>query len=359
MLNNIIEKLRTNDCNKEVLIGFDGFVDEIIHVVDERVSQDNYTRIDSISEFANRIAGAAGLSANIELVPSQLKLGGNGPIMANALLEQKHEITYIGSLGKSSIHDVFKDFADKCKRVISITDPAHTDALEFFDGKLMLGKMNKLPDVNWFSLLEKTSIEDLKEMLKNVSLISFNNWTMLSQMNTIMTGIDNIIKDLDIRPGLFVDLADPQKRTTEDIRGVLSLLSEMQKNSDVILSMNKRESEIISDVLSISEEDITKRAVLIREKLGLSQIVIHPLEGAAVATKDTSAWVKGPYTEKPKLTTGAGDNFNAGFCNGWLHGLEPKDNLKVGVYTSGFYVRECHSPSSEQLIEFMQNYNSK
>ncbi len=356
MLNDIIEKLKSNTDKKDVLIGFDGFVDEIIHVVDERESHDNYTRINSISEFAKRIGDAAGLSANIELVPSQIKLGGNGPIMANALLDQGHFVTYIGSLGKSAIHDVFEDFVQKCKQVISITDPAHTDALEFFDGKLMLGKMNKLPDVNWNSLLEKVSIDDLKKMLQGVSLISFNNWTMLSQMNTIMNGINEIISELNIRPGVFVDLADPQKRTKDDIAEVLFLLSNMQKNADVILSMNKRESEIISDVIKISENDITKRAVKIRENLGLSFIVIHPLEGAAVADKTSSSWIEGPYTDKPKLTTGAGDNFNAGFCNGWLLGMEPKECLTMGVYTSGYYVRECHSPNSEQLIDFMNLY---
>src|SRR6185295_14503155 len=66
-------------------VGLDGFVDEIIHVVDKRDSPDSFQRLPSIAKLAKRIAAAADKSTNFELVPQRVKLGGNGPIMANAL----------------------------------------------------------------------------------------------------------------------------------------------------------------------------------------------------------------------------------------------------------------------------------
>jgi len=63
-----------------MIIGLDGFVDEIIHVVDKRQSFSDFTRIEYMGEFGGRISKAAGLSTNIEFVPQQTKLGGNGPI---------------------------------------------------------------------------------------------------------------------------------------------------------------------------------------------------------------------------------------------------------------------------------------
>src|SRR5688572_32155923 len=80
-------------------IGLDGFVDEIVHAVDQRENAQKYTRLPTITSFAERIAGAAGRSTNIELIAQRIKLGGNGPIMANALATLGARVTYVGALG--------------------------------------------------------------------------------------------------------------------------------------------------------------------------------------------------------------------------------------------------------------------
>lgn len=340
--------------SKHVLAGFDGFVDEIIHVVDKRKNPLEYQRIKDIPGFANRIASGAGLSANVELVPTQIKLGGNGPIMANALLAQGHEISYIGALGKTTIHPVFNDFTNSCKNVISLTDPGHTDALEFMDGKIMLGKMNNLVEVSYENLLDKLPPDEMTKLIESADLIAFTNWTMLSNLNSIIEGFGKIIKKSKKKPKVFIDLADPKKRTDADIRKVLKIIAEIP--TETVLSMNLSESTIISLVLGIKEDEILSRAIQIREKLGITGIVIHPLNGAAVSHQKESLWVAGPYTKKPKLTTGAGDNFNAGFCNGWMAGFDPGLCLAMGVCTSGYYVREEESPSRQNLIDFMKKW---
>ena len=80
-------------------VGLDGFVDDILHVVDKRESADKYLRLPTIAQFAERVAGAAGRSTNVELVSQLNKLGGNGPIMANALASFGLKVTYLGILG--------------------------------------------------------------------------------------------------------------------------------------------------------------------------------------------------------------------------------------------------------------------
>lgn len=356
LLNTVIKKLTDDKPSNQVLIGFDGFIDEILEVVNERVSQTEYTRVDSIKQFSERIGQAANLSANLELVPQQIKIGGNGPIMANALLSQNYKVNYIGALGKPQIDPVFKDFTENCNFIHSVTNPGYTNALEFSDGKLMLGKMNHLDDVNWEELLKGISIQELKQMLKNVKLIAANNWTMLSGMNDILRGLKNILTEIKTNPYFFIDLADPQKRTKADIREVLEIIHDLAISSRVILSMNKRESILIAEILNINEEDIETRAQEIQKKLDIDFVVIHPVEGAAIATSDMHAWVDGPFTPNPKITTGAGDNFNAGFCNGLLSNLEPNEALVSGVFTSGYYVRSAQSPNRAQLIEFIQSH---
>lgn len=353
------EQIQNKWQKKHLLVGFDGYIDEIIHVVDQRQNESEYTRIASLSGLAQRIASIAGLSGNLELVPQQVKLGGNGTIMANALLEQGYDLSYIGSLGYPDIHPLFKDFCKRTKRVISLTNPGHTDALEFFDGKLMLGKMANLVDINWENLIKEVSLSKLKEIIEDVDFIAIANWTMLNRLNSIITGFDEILRKQEQRKTVFFDLADPNKRTAEDVLEVLGLMTEMQETADVIFGMNKRESELIASLLGVNKENIADRAEEIRFKIGLTAIVIHPLEGAAVATEDGAFWVNGPYTSRPLLTTGAGDNFNSGFCNGWLSGLNAEQSLIIGVATSGFYVRNAKSPSREELIQFLEHWSDQ
>ncbi|MCB1123720.1 MAG: carbohydrate kinase family protein, partial [Verrucomicrobiae bacterium] len=97
---------------KNALVGFDGFVDRITSVVDQRFGQgDKFERMETIEVFGNRILAAAGQSANIELYINYEKLGGNGPIMANALLNAGLITRYVGALGEATIHPVFEEFA--------------------------------------------------------------------------------------------------------------------------------------------------------------------------------------------------------------------------------------------------------
>ena len=121
-------------------------------MVDKRYSSTHFDPVRTIAVLADKIRNAAGASSNYELVVKHRKLGGNGPIMANALASLGLDVTYIGNLGYPTIHPVFQEFATRA-RVINIAEPGHTDALEFADGKLMLGKHETLNDVNWENLV--------------------------------------------------------------------------------------------------------------------------------------------------------------------------------------------------------------
>src|SRR3954447_4705731 len=96
-------------------VGLDGFVDEILHVVDKRENAEKYLRLPTIAQLGQRLSAAAGQSTNIELVSQLTKLGGNGPIMANALASFGLKVTYLGILGYPSLHPVFAAFAKRAE----------------------------------------------------------------------------------------------------------------------------------------------------------------------------------------------------------------------------------------------------
>lgn len=341
-------------------VGLDGFVDEIIAVVDKRDEQGGgYSPVRTIADLAAKVQKAAGQSSNYELVVKQMKLGGNGPIMADALACLGADVTYIGNVGYPTLHPVFAEFASRA-RVIGIGEPGHTDALEFEDGKLMLGKHETLQDVNWDNLVSRVGRDELKRLMDGSQLIAMVNWTMLPHMSRIWGKLlDEIIPDADRHARkIFIDLADPEKRTHGDILDALKLLGRFQDQVDVILGLNLKEALEIADVLGLPgvadpEGAIEQNAVAIREKLNLQCVVIHPRRGAAAAVAGESARFDGPFVQQPKISTGAGDHFNAGFCLGRVLGFGLHESLCAGVATSGYYVRHAVSPSAAQLAEFV------
>ena len=233
MCNELIEKLKWAQTEKlNILSGFDGFVDEIIHVVDKRIDKDNYIRVKTIEDYGHKILNAAGVSSNIENVVVQRKMGGNGPIFANGLHCLGVDVTYLGAVGTHSFEDVFSDFSKKVK-LIGIAEPAHTDAIEFNDGKLICSKLSSFNGLTWDKLVEKVGVSGFAKLIDDAHILSFNNWTMILSMNDIWTHIIQDIlpltqKDLSEKI-IFFDLADPQKRSKDDLAKAVKLILNLEK----------------------------------------------------------------------------------------------------------------------------------
>ena len=354
-----LKKNAQNIANTQTLVGLDGFVDTIIHVVATRESATKFKRLHQMADFGAKISAAAGLSANFEFITEAIKLGGNGPIMANALAAQGQKITYLGNLGFPNIHPVFHDFT-KNAHVISLAEPGYTDAIEFDDGKLMCGKHEGLKDVNWNNILKHVPEEDFIQLFEQSALIALVNWTMLTSMSAIFKKILTVVAPKLTGPKrwIFFDLADPAKRTREDLQEALTLIGKFQKTFKVILGLNLQEARQVGQLYGIppcsdTQEAVATQAVALQKALGLETVVVHPTHFAAAADATSSAVVAGPFTAKPKITTGAGDHFNAGFCLGRLLDDDLAVSLQLGVATSGYYVRNAKSPSLNELKKFL------
>jgi sugar/nucleoside kinase (ribokinase family) len=365
-LENADERVR----RMRAFIGLDGFVDDIVHVVDKRESAERYTRLTQMAQWAERIRAAAGKSTNIELVSQRTKLGGNGPIMANAMASFGFQVTYLGNLGYPNLHPVFAEFARRAE-VHSLAEPGYTDAVEFEDGKVMLGKHQSLKEINWANLQARFGRDRFAAALARSDFVAFVNWTMLPYMNEIWSATLREIcpqlapggsgREGGARRWLFFDLADPEKRTDEDIRRALELIVAFEKYFDVILGLNEKESSEIGDTLGVDTRDHSPEGLLrlgaeIRRRVPVNTVVIHPTAYALALNAQGAHLVEGPFTPKPLITTGAGDHFNAGFCLGKLLGLDNELSLLLGVTTSGFYVRTGRSPALADLAGMLRQW---
>jgi len=345
--------------------GLDGFVDEIVHVVDKRDSAESFQRVPSILKLADRIKAAGGKSTNIELVVQRTKLGGNGPILANALSSFVLKVVYLGALGYPTLHPVFANFTQHAE-VHSIAEPGHTDALEFEDGKLMFGKTTQLQDVNWKNISERFGLERLSAQFSNADLVAFVNWTMIPYMTEIW---EALLRELcpmltGRRRTMFFDLADPEKRLLNDISRALEFIVRFQEHFDVILGLNEKEAFALVEVLGIqtrpgTPEGLSELARDLIKTLEISTVVIHPVRYALAASHREVDIVEGPHVAKPLITTGAGDHFNSGFCLGKLLGFDNELSVLTGVTTSGYYVRSAKSPTISNLVEMLSEWPSQ
>lgn len=348
-------------CN--ALVGLDGFVDIIVHPVDKRHGKgDRITPIKTIADFGNRIAAAAGKSTNIEFFPKLTKIGGNGPIMANAILAMGLQTRYIGALGKPAIHPVFTEFA-AATGAISIANPGVTHAAEFSDGKILFGELSGLDEISYRGTVQQVGEGAFFDLINRADLISMVNWTMIPEMTGFLEGlIDHVLPNLG--PGdrrhFFFDLADPEKRGNNEIRSVLTTISKFQGFGSVTLGLNLKEAERIGSILGHGEsadspDGLRRLVTRIRSEIQVSCVVVHPTDCAACATRDDSWYVEGYYTDAPLISTGAGDHFNSGFAVARLLGMEPGICLRVATAVSGFYVRNGSSPNLSEVADLIRN----
>lgn len=362
-----LDELRTAAHRRDgvlAVVGLDGFVDTIVTPVALRTGQgEQFEPIPTIEDFGRRILAAAGKSTNLEFYPRMDKLGGNGPIMASALLAQGFSLKYIGALGRHAIHPVFQEMASRGE-VISLCDPASTIAVEFDDGKLMLGQMRSFDELTYERIVEKMGEPALARALGAADLVAMVNWTMIPGMTEIFRALlERICPLLPARDRVFFfDLADPEKRSREDLLSALDLVARFGAFGQVTLGLNLKEAQQVHHALGFAglpEDEAGLRAIAadIRARLQLATVVVHPKESAACATAAGTWWIPGPYAAKPLITTGAGDHFNAGFTFGQILGLSPSSCLVAGVCTSGHYVRTAQSPSPTDLETFLANWN--
>lgn len=343
------------------LVGLDGFVDKIVQPVDQRQGTGgDYLPIPSINAFGKRISEAAGKSTNIELAPVVEKLGGNGPIMAEAMRKLGQTVRYIGALGYPKVHPLFTDFA-KNTQAVSLSDPGVTHALEFQDGKVMFGSMSTLEGVHYQAIIDSLGEGAFFEILDQTETLVLVNWTMLPHMSDFFHAlITRVYPNLGPQENrrFFFDLADPQKRSASDLEAALGLISQFQSFGSVSLGLNYKESLQIYRLMGFSseepcEEGLRRIASRIQDYLKISSVVVHTQKAAVYSSTQETAYHLAPYCQTPKISTGAGDHFNAGFATALRMQLSPINCLVFAASVSGYYIRNAISPNFNQINQFL------
>lgn len=344
-----------------VVTGFDGFVDEMISVVDQRHSLSAFDRVKTISEFGEKISAAAGHSSLREIVVNQVDPGGCAINMGDGLASLGLPVTTFATVGQP-MHPAFAEYARKAKLISWGEEPGRTLAYEFADGKLMFSAVNQLQKFEPKALAGYLEDGVFAAACAEARLIAITDWTLYPHM-TACWGylLETVFTKLPKKPRFFFDLVDPSTRSDRDVLEMLEVLKRFGNWGHVTLGLNQNEANILSILTggptqkSEDPETAGQQSAELQTVLNLDAVVIHSIKYAVATEGAKNASVWGPYCEQPKKSTGAGDRFNAGYALGCVLECALQERLSLATAASGFFVREARSPSLIELSVFLES----
>lgn len=285
--------------NKQVLIGFDGFV-----------KQDGEVQI----------------------------MDGAGPKMAEGLLATGQKVKYIGALGEP-VHAVFKEFAETTS-AISICEPGY------------------LKEITFEEILKKMGEGMFIDAIFRADLICFANWEMTPNMTSIMIHvIEKVLPNFGPREGrtFFFELGDVTQRSKGDLRAVLATIKRFQDFGDVLLAFDIKAAQFVYESFGQVINEITpgncrKIASDLCQELKITMLAIHCRNYATCATHRDHFFVNNLLASEE-----ADDNnsFNVGWVTGFLLSLSPLSCLSLAVAFSEFYLKNKKAPTLTEITSFI------
>ncbi|MBC8126584.1 MAG: carbohydrate kinase [Gloeobacteraceae cyanobacterium ES-bin-144] len=366
-LSKIADRVAAADSSAcRLVTGFDGFVDEMITLVDERRALDDFTPVPDIATFGAMISAAAGHSSLREIVVTDVHPGGCAVNLADGLASLGVKVDCFATLGEP-MHSAYAEIAAKCSGFHSWgREPGRTLAFEFNDGKLMFSAVKQLADFTPESVQGFLADGKFATACAAADVIALTDWTLYPHMTEVWKMLQReVFSKLTRRTEFFIDLVDPSSRSASDIINVASILRDFEPAGPLTLGLNGNEANILCRLHDLpsapseaTPEETLQQAVALRDLLGISRVVIHRIPFAVSASVEGGFTQPGPYCANPKKSTGAGDRFNAGFCLGLALALGDAESLALGCAVSGFFVRNARSASQPELVGFLRNWDT-
>jgi hypothetical protein len=352
----------------QVLLGIDGYIDNIISVIRVRHSQLEYELMENITEWADRIAHSAGSSASIERIIRKVSAGGftcNVGKAISTLCGRTQNTHLIGAFGVPVMMDLFREqLVDIFKCVpFTVGNPGQTDAYEFSDGKIMMSNFENINLLDWNQILSYLKLEFLINEFETSHLWGLGYWSASPHLSQIFVGLQkNVLPNLSKSSRnkfLILDLSDLKKKPRSQITELIGLLRCFEDYVQTVLLLNDRELEDLGSALQeSSSKDPLILTQLIQQNLNLSFVISHSPKIAAIASERTQNIILNAYTSAPQFTTSAGDHFSAGVSYALLAKLPLEILPLLGNCASSFFVRKGSSPTSQDLQQFLTHYTN-
>jgi hypothetical protein len=358
---------------KNVLLGFDGYIDNLLSIIKIRRSQTDYDIMTSMNDWAKRISDAAGSSASIERILKKQAVGGftcNVGKALSTLCGCSGNIHLIGAYGYPNQIPIFSELLIKQKNcnLHSIGDPGITDAYEFSNGKIMMVNFGSIHAIDWKYILNHITRDELIELYKNSSLYGVGYWASTPHGSDIYQGLQQ-----DVLPNLpssikhqflLLDLSDLKKRVSEDFAQLKNLFSGFENYIKIALLLNDKELTTLHAYVKKNQQDVKwndmnkitmderisfflKMTSEIQEYYNLTAVICHTPNFATIAWNKNVQCILNTFQSNPKFTTSAGDHFTAGVAYGILLDLPLEMLPLLGNINTSKFVMTGLSPDNK------------
>jgi sugar/nucleoside kinase (ribokinase family) len=342
----------------DTVLGFDGFVDTVRRVVDERHDAESFDPMTELGAFGERIAASADerSSITVEWTRDGTRTGGHTCHVARALIGLGGRPTMIGAYGDPE-RDVFADEFGAARRY-SFGEPNYTEAVEFDDGKLLVTETGATRTLDWETLADAVGVETLAARLDGADVLGMGYWVVIPDFPSILTGLrERVWPTLDDPPGtVLVDPGDVRQLADDVLTDGIEPLRRFATVAPVTLSANRAEMFHLADALDAPSGSLSAAATAVRDRLGLRRAVAHAADASVAAGPERTVSVAVPRVADPAMTTSAGDHFNVGLALGLSAGLSDSAAVCLGNATAGVFVRTGDPPTEASLRAFLDRY---
>lgn len=342
--------------SKRMVVGFDGFADTIARVIRETGSEDRpETYFPTIRSFGEYLISQAEKSCSLELKVQTRQLGGNLPFVSRATGLLGLDVTCVGMLGEGSLDPLFQEMP--C-RLYSFAAPGESTCLEFQDGKVFLAPQYRLSKDPW-QLVRNATGGRVGELFAESDLLALLNWSELPFSQVLWEGVYE--EGLANRPAqegrwAFFDLCDCARRSVRELEAVLTLIGRYSEKRTAVLSLNENEALVTAKVLGLEMRDLSGVGEALRERFGITEVLIHTLRESLLCTPRGIVRQATRFVQMPRISTGAGDHFNAAACLGALLGLTDEERLTLSNRFASLYVETGATPSLADLSSAISSW---
>jgi sugar/nucleoside kinase (ribokinase family) len=344
-----------NTISGNILLGCDGFVDEVYQIVDVRKSLTEFTAMDNLKHFGELIVKRSDGGVGLEIVHKRRCSGGFTPNTGRVAAFLGLRPTLTGLYGSNEIDPAFHEFTDNCN-LLSLGDSAVTYVLEFHDGKILMSDLKSVANLTWKDFVAFFGEAKLKDLFADIDILGLGYWSLTPDFDNFLTGFVAQADAANPPRRMFFDFADIKKKADQAFSETLALIKEFNTKIPMTLSLNEHEvHELFLRVGIACEEDdpaaIASALTAAREKIGIDELVVHtPVFAAASSASDGEGFAIQNTQSKVIRTAGAGDSFNGGYLCASLGDLPIKQRLVIANAVTAFFVTHATAPTKDELI---------